>query len=84
MDEQLKLTEDEEAELRIQNVVISVFPNQQIEDKIREHTASDQELIDVLNYMVHGWPEQINTDLRTFKNIRSLSSHPPRRYYTLR
>ena len=54
MDDQLKLTKDEEAELRIHNVIKSVIPNQQIEDKIREHTASDQELTDIPNYMVHG------------------------------
>ena len=75
MDEQSKLTGDEDTDLRIHNVIKSVIPNQQIEDKIREHTASDQELTDILNYMVHGWPEQINTDLRPYNNIRSQFSH---------
>ena len=64
MDENLKLTEDEEAELRTYNVIKSVVSNQQIEDKKREHTASDQELTDILKCMVHGWPERINTDFR--------------------
>ena len=75
MDEQMKITEDEEAEFRIHNVIKSVIPNQQIEDKIREHTASDRELTDILKYMVHRRSKQINTDLRPYYNIRSQLSH---------
>ena len=78
MDEQLKLTEDEKAELRLHNVIKSVIPNQQIKDKIREHTASGQELTDTLNYMVHGLPEQFNTDLRPYYNVKESLIHGQR------